>query len=193
MGKNIIDNKNKVITEEEIKDADLFEISDNITYNDQFLGVYKNISVRISEIDCQNSFHGIVISMNIIKKLNSTTIVSNTSIKKDNPLADSPLVTKSEKSFKVYSTNPKSAKHLFSRTAIEDFKKLQQRFSGKSISCIAKNNNLFIAISTYKELCSIANLNIPITNLKQYDVILEKFISIFEIIEELKLYENTGL
>ena len=191
-----IDNKNKVITEDEIKDAELFNVNNDMTYNDQFLGVYKYITVRIAEVSCPKEFHGVIISMNTIKKFNGTTIITNTPLNTEHKLADKAITldnTKFAKLFKIYSTDKKAPGDLLTKTFIEKLKKLQEKFSGDSISYSFKNNNVFIAIPTYKELFSVGRLNTPITDTKQYDVLLIKLISIFEIIEELKLYENTGL
>jgi len=191
-----IDNKNKVITEDEIKEADLFNIQSDISYNNQFLGIYEYITVRIAEVSCPNEFHGVIISMNTIKKFNGTTIITNTPLNPEHDLADNAIKLdniKFAKLFKIYSTDKKLPGNLLTKAFIEKLKNLQEKFSGSSISCCLKNNNLFIAIPTYKELFSVGRLNIPITDTKQYDELLIKFISVFETIEELKLYENTGL
>lgn len=97
------------------------------------------------------------------------------------------------KQFDVYSTDQVEARYLLTTAFMERYKNVREAFSGSSISCSFVNNTFLIAISTKEDLFSLGRLDIPLTELSQYNTILNDFISVFELCEELKLYQNTGL
>ena len=97
------------------------------------------------------------------------------------------------KQFDVYSTDQVEARYLLTTAFMDRYKNVRKAFSGSSISCSFVDNTFLIAISTKEDLFSLGRLDIPLTELSQYNTILNDFISVFELCEELKLYQNTGL
>ena len=141
-----------------------------------------------------NVFYGILISVKNFKSFKGHTVILSNNSKNYTKYDKVNLEDiKFSKQFKVYSTDQIEARYLLTPSVMERLKNIQNKFLGNSISCSFRDNDLLIAIPTKKDLFSIGNLDIPVTDMKQYKIFLDELISIFEIIEELKLYENTGL
>ncbi|MEE3348684.1 MAG: DUF3137 domain-containing protein [Candidatus Gastranaerophilaceae bacterium] len=198
---------NAIISIYELKDSKIISHFENMDVDDNFIGSYKNIPINISEMhlyyetrdskgrtQTHTAFRGVVIKLEIPKHFKSHTIVKPKVLVNSGPYEEVKLEdTEFSKKFHVRSNDQVEARYLLTTTFMERFKNIQSVFEAKTISCSFLNNTLLMAIPVRKDLFSLGDLSKPVTDTKQYEVFLNELISIFELIEELKLYNNTGL
>ena len=196
-----------VIYDEEIKMSKLFTRFDRNKTDDNFIGSYKNVPIRISEVELTyttrdsrghrhryTEFKGVLISLEIPKKFTGHTIVRERDLINFGPYQEVKLEDPEfSKNFYVSSTDQVEARYLLTTAFIQRYKNVQKAFGANTISCSFLANKLLLAIPSYKDLFSLGDLNKPASDTKQFTVFLNEMISIFELIEELKVYQNIGL
>ena len=193
-----------------IKNSELIEYFEDYDTDDNFRGSYKGVDIKIAESELtytteskdgkthtHTAFKGILISIDIPKNFSGHTIVLDKSNKRKD-LLDCYYKIKLEdvefeKMFNVYSTDQVESRYLLTTAFMQRFKNIRNIYGAKYISCSFLDKTLLIAIPVEKDMFSLGDLDVPVTDSKQYDVLLSEIIAIFEIIEELKLYQNTGL
>ena len=197
-----------IIPEDEIRRSRLFENFDKINIDDNFAGSYKNIAIRISEAemtyetrdskgnrDVKVVFDGVLISLQIPKKFNCHTLVKKRAILGNSGPYDEVKLEDPEfsKQFYVNSNDQVEARYLLTTAFMQRYKNIQKAFNASKIECCFLNTNLLIAVSVSKDLFALGSLNKHLTDTKQFTIFLNEIISILEMIEELKLYQTTGL
>jgi len=197
----------EIINKSELKASEIISYFEYIDVDDNFAGSYKGIPIRISEMELYykdkdsegreetyTSFKGIVIKLGVLKHFKYHTIVKPKELINSGPYNEVKLEDPEfSKKFHVRSQDQVEARYLLTTAFMERFKNIQKTFEGKTISCSFLNNTLLIAIPVKKDLFALGDLSKPVTDTEQYEIFLNELISIFELIEELKLYENTGL
>ena len=198
---------NEIISKYELKDSKIISHFENMDVDDNFIGSYKNIPINISEMhlyyktkdskgrtQTHTAFKGVAIKLEIPKHFKSHTIIKPKVLVNSGPYEEVKLEdTEFSKKFHVRSQDQVEARYLITTAFMERFKNIQHAFEAKTISCSFKDNTLLLAIPVKKDLFSLGDLNKPVTDTQQYEIFLKELISIFELIEELKLYQNTGL
>lgn len=200
--------KTSPIRDGEIRLSKLFTRFERMTEDDNFVGSYKGVPIKISETELtytttdseghtetNTEFKGVLISIELPKKFSGHTIVKKTKkLINDKGFSEVKLEdVEFSKQFHVTSTDQVEARYLLTPAFMQRYKNIQQAFGADPISCSFLNNNVLFAIPIYKDLFSLGDLDKPITDAIQFNTFLNEIISIFEMIEELKLYENTGL
>lgn len=191
----------------EIKRSQLFTRFEENTPDDNFKGSYKNVPIRISETKltyvthdskgrrCTHTeFKGVLISIEIPKKFVGHTIIKEKSIWGGGPYQEVKLEDPEfSKRYIVRSNDQVEARYLLTTAFMQRYKGLQKSFQGSSICASFLDNKLLLAISVDKDLFSLGDLNKPTDDTKQFTIFLNEIVSIFELIEDLKLYQNIGM
>lgn len=193
------------IRDGEIKMSKLYTQFDKMNADDNFIGSYKDIPIRITETELtfettdsdghretMTEFKGVLIGLGIPKHFTGYTIIKPKTVGgpyKEVKLEDVDF----SKKFTVRSTDQVEARYLLTPAFMERYKNIQKAFGGESISASFLDNKLLIAISVHKDLFSLGALNKPMGDTKQFTVFLNEIVSVFEMIEELKLYQNIGM
>lgn len=191
-----------------IRDTTLFSRFDDKIDDDNFFGTYKGIEICIDESLLQyetrdskgnrhthTEFDGVFVTLNLPKKLNAHTIIRkrvlmmNKKVYEEIKLEDTEFMKK----YFVDGSDQVECRYLLTTAFMERFKNLQKTFGGNSIQASFNGNQIFIAISTSKDLFSIANVTKPLNDTKQFTTLLEEFVAILSIVDELKLNQNIGL
>lgn len=197
------------ISQDEIKKSKLFKYYERYETDDNFSGSYRGVNVRIAEAELTYTvdsskgertvveFDGVLISINIPKSIVGHTMVLDKKDKRQQFLSEYKEVKLEDvefsKMFNVYSTDQVESRYLLTTAFMERFKNIRNVFGGDLISCSFLDKTLLIAIPVDKDMFSLGDLDVSILDTEQYNVFLNEIISIFELIEELKLYQNTGL
>lgn len=196
-----------VVFDEEIKMSKLYTSFDESKTDDNFIGSYKNVPIRISEKELfyitrdskgrrhkHVEFKGVFISIEIPKNFTGHTIVREKGLINLGPYKEVKLEDPEfSKMFYVSSTDQIEARYLLTTAFMQRYKNIQKAFSARTISCSFLANKLLLAIPSNRDLFSLGDLNKPVGDTRQFTVFLNEIISIFELIEELKVYQNTGL
>ena len=197
-----------VVSTDEIRMSRLINRFNKINIDDNFVGSYKNVSIRISEAkmeyetrnskgerDVTTVFDGVLISLEIPKKFHCHTLVKKRAIIGNNGPYDEVKLEDPEfsKQFYVNSNDQVEARYLLTTAFMQRYKNIQKAFNASKIECCFLNNNLLLAVSVSRDLFALGDLNKPLTDTKQFTTFLNEIISILEMIEELKLYQTIGL
>lgn len=195
------------IGEGEIRMSKLFTRFEYMKNDDNFSGSYKEMPIRITETELtyettdskgrrqtHTEFKGVLISVEIPKNFTGHTIVKKRSLINSAPYKEVKLEdVEFSKEFYVSSTDQIEARYLLTAAFMQRYKNIQKAFGANNIECSFLHNRLLIAVSVNKDLFSLGDLNRPVTDTKQFTVFLNEIISIYEMIEELKLYQNIGM
>ena len=139
-------------------------------------------------------YNGVYILLEIPKKFKGHTVVTIPKYKKAVPYEEVKLEdVEFSKMFYVGSTDQVEARYLLTTAFMQRFKNIQKMFGGEYITCSFLYSSLLIFVPTDKDLFSIGDLDEDVADPKQFNTMLKELISIFELIEELKVYLNTGL
>ena len=195
-------------TENEIKNADIFSYFENMETDDNFSGIYRDMPVEISETHLtyttrdskgrrttHTRFKGILISIGAAKKFTSHTIVrtraliGNKKVYEEVKLEDPEF----QKKFFVDSNDQIEARFLLTPAFIERFKNISTSFYASESQCSFRDGKVLVALSVSKDLFKLGDLYTPVTDSKAYKIFLNEIISIFEMVDHLKLLEKTGL
>ena len=193
------------IDDEIIGKSLLFNYYNRHSGDDYFEGQYKNIKMTISEEEMRikhnkgNStvFKGIVILLDFPKRFAGQTVVFkdwkyfncfHTTAKEFEKITLEDV--RFEKEFEIYSTDQIEARYLLTTAFMERILKVREVFKGKKIQFSFFDNQLLIAINTSADMFEPASLFKRSTDRRPIDTVLEQFISIFAIVEFLKLTQQ---
>lgn len=195
------------IYDEEIRMSKLYTRFDRMEEDDNFIGSYKDVPIRISEVKLSyetrdsrgrrhrhTEFKGVLISLEIPKRFTGHTIVRPRVLLGSGPYKEVKLEDPEfSKRFYVSSTDQVEARYLLTTAFMQRYKNIQKAFNANNIACSFLNNKLLLAVSVSKDLFSLGDLNKPVADTNQFTIFLNEIISILEMIEELKVYQNIGL
>lgn len=191
----------------EIRHSKLFTKFEEKTTDDNFTGSYKNVPIRISETKLtyetrdskgrrhtHTEFQGVLISLEIPKKFVGHTIIKEKSLLGSGPYQEVKLEDPEfSKRFMVRSNDQVEARYLLTTAFMQRYKGIQRAFRGSSIGASFLDDKLLLAVSVSKDLFSLGDLSKPTDDTKQFTIFLNEIISIFEMIEDLKLYQDIGM
>ncbi|MBQ8465812.1 MAG: DUF3137 domain-containing protein [Alphaproteobacteria bacterium] len=173
--------------------------------DDYFCGTYKDVRMIISEEHLSKKhnkgestiFEGIIILLDFPKKFNGQTVVLkdwghfnflHTTEKKLERIKLEDIIF--EKEFEVYGTDQIEARYLLTTAFMERMLLVRNAFKGKKIQFSFFDSKLFIAINTSKDMFEPASLFKSSTDRRPINDVLEQFISVFSIVEFLKLTQQ---
>ncbi len=162
----------------------------------KFIYDMHNAVVTNSNSEKEQGYKGVFILLEIPKRFTGHTVVTIPEYKRAVPYDEVKLEdVEFSRQFYVGSTDQVEARYLLTTAFMQRFKNIQNIFGGKYITCSFLNSSLLIFVPTDSErdLFSIGSLDENVADPKQFGIMLKEIISIFELIEELKLYQNTGL
>ena len=195
----------KNIDDEIIKKSQLIGKFNRHNGDDYFCGTYKNVQMVISEEELSMKhnkgestvFKGVMIILDFPKKFNGQTVIFkdwghfnffHTTEKKLERIKLEDVLF--EKEFEVYGTDQIEARYLLTAAFMERMLCVRDAFKGKKIQFSFFDNHLFIAINTSKNMFEPASLFKCTTDRRPINDVLEQFISVFSIVEFLKLTQQ---
>ena len=176
--------------------------------DDNFYGTYKGININVNETKLKyqtrdskgnrrthTEFEGVMVQLELPRNFKAHTVIRkrvallNKKVYEEIKLEDPEFM----KRYFVDGSDQVESRYLLTTSFMERFKNLQKAFGASGLEASFNGNNLVIAISTSKDLFRIGKLNRPLADTKQFTTLLEEFISILAIVDELKLNQNIGL
>lgn len=199
------------LTSYDIKDSYIFPHFDEFSADDCFSGTYKGVGIRICEErliqhiqgrrgKSKNTvFLGIALEIDMNKNFYHHTFV-----RKDKGIFNRLSYVKGfekvaledvvfEKEFEAYSQNQIEARYVLTTAFMERMLKLKEIYKGKSIQFSFQDSKVLIAIDTKEDMfepCKLLK-----TNLQEEQVykVFNQFMTIFSVIDVLKLNQRTGM
>lgn len=197
-----------VIEHFEIKASKIFSYWEDLSTDDNFYGEYRDMPLKISEAyltyqtrDSKGrrtthiTFKGAIITIGVGKNFTGHTIVrkrallGNSSTYEEVKLEDPEF----SKIFYVDSNDQVEARFLLTTAFMERFKNIKNAFGASHAECSFKDNKLMIALATGRDLFALGGLNKPLTDTKQFQNFMMELVSIYEMIDLLKVTNKTGL
>lgn len=96
------------------------------------------------------------------------------------------------KKYTTYSTDQIEARYLLTTSMIERLDNLKLSFNAKYIRGSFKDDKLILAIATDKDMFAMGS-DFKETNYQTFETLFNEIVSILKIVDQLKLYEKTGL
>lgn len=199
---------NSTISYEEINDSKLFPYWEDRETDDNFYGTYNNMPLNISETkltyttrdskgrrETHTAFKGAVITIGVEKNFTGHTIVRRRAFLLNQKSYQEVKLEDPEfsKMFFVDSNDQIEARYVLTTAFMERFKNIKNAFGARHAECCFKDKKLMIALSTTKDLFVLGNIFTPVNDTKQFMIFLKEIISIYEMIDCLKLQSKTGL
>lgn len=200
--------QDKVIDYSEIKSSEIFGHWEDLSTDDNFYGSYRDMPLKISEAHLtyetrdskgrrttHTRFKGALISIGVGKNFTGHTIVrkrvmlGNKRVYEEVKLEDPEF----SKMFYVDSNDQVEARFVLTTAFMERFKNIKNAFGASHAECAFKDNKIMLALSTKKDLFALGGFNKPMTDTKQFQTFMMELISIYEMIDLLKVTEKTGL
>ena len=192
-------------TTDYMRTLDLFPSFEICQYDDCFHGSYNDVKLGVSEIKLKDIyydskgrrhqhivFQGLFVCTSSFKKFEGRTI-----IKRDGGArfaGDSRVHLEDpefEKCFDVISNDQIEARYLITPAFMNRMVELNKKGIGRTMSVSFENDNINIAIASSKDWFEIPLFK-PATDIANYRAIILELISIFSIIDTLKLDQNIG-
>ena len=144
-------------------------------------------------------FRGVIVEFDMNKNFKGHTIFhENSSIAKKIPLekkyykkVNLESVT-FENKYNVYSNDQIEARYILTPSLIERIENLKFAFKAKYVRGSFKNNKLTLAIHTGKDMFAMGS-DFKDSDIHTFEELYDEIISVLQIVDELKLNENTGL
>ncbi len=200
------------VSEDEIKNSMIIPFVDRAskTFDDCFVGEYRNVKIAISEceysIKTNNSstdiLEGVVIKIDMNKNFDGATVIRPRKPGYRDKQDDLKRAKLSEvkledpefcQKFIVYSTDQIEARYLITTSFMERFKAVEKAFNAKFAYCSFHGTSVYIAPHTGKDMFSLCSLVKPIYNREQFEILFEEFASILALVDHFKLDKKLGL
>lgn len=196
-----------VIDKYTLKETRLFDRFENKTDDDSFYGTYHGLHININETrltyttrdsdghrHTHTEFKGVIAQIDFNKSFKGHTIIRkreflNSKVYDEIKLEDPEF----SKMYFVDGSDQVESRYILTTSFIERFKNVKKAFGALGIEASLKDNKILIAISTSKDMFKLGNINKPVNDTKQFNELLNEFLSILAIVDELKLNQNIGL
>lgn len=193
------------LTRDELEDSYIFPRFDTFEADDCFEGVYQDVKMRVMEERLKvyqhtkngrrevKVFQGVAVECDVKKNIKARTIVLKDSgifnrFKSVGKLERIRLEdVKFEKMFEVFGTDQIESRRLLTPIFMERLLKLKDLFQGKSIQFSFQYGKLLIAIATNQDMFEPFSFFKSNLNRAKVGTVFEQFLTIFEIIDILKL------
>ena len=185
----------------------LFGRFDHKKDDDCFYGTYKGLAINIDETELyyitrdsdghshkHTEFKGVIAQIDFSKNFKGHTIIRrrgllNSKVYEEVKLEDPEF----SKMYFVDGSDQIESRFILTTSFMERFKNIKNAFNASQMEASIKDNKILIAISTTKDLFKLGNISKPVNDTKQFTKMLDEFVSILEIVDELKLNQNIGL
>ncbi len=199
--------KSYVIDKYTIKESTIFDRFEDKKDDDSFYGTYKGLAININETELtyttrdsegrtekHTEFKGVIAQIDFKKRFMGHTIIrnrcfANRRVYEEIKLEDPEF----SKKYYVDGSDQVESRYILTTSFMERFKNIKTAFRASSIQASIKDSKILIAISTDKDLFRLGDINKPINDTKQFTELLNEFVSILAIVDELKLNQNIGL
>ena len=200
--------KHSVIDVYSIRGTTLFSRFEWKEDDDSFFGSYKGIDININECKLKyetrdskgnrsthTEFGGVLVQLNMPRNFKAHTIIRKRTMMLNKKVYEEIKLEDPEfmKKYFVDGNDQVECRYLLTTAFMERFKNIQKAFGASELQASFNGREMIMAISTNKDLFRIGSLNRPLADTKQFTALLEEFISILAIIDELKLNQNIGL
>jgi len=193
------------LREDELQDSRIFPSFDTFEADDCFKGIYQGVPIRVMEERLKvyhrtkhgrrevTVFKGVAVELDLQKMFTSHTIVLKDSgifnrLKRFSGLERIRLEDpKFEKIFEVYGSDQIEARRQLTPVFMERILKLKNLYGGKSIQFSFYEGKLLIAIKTNQDMFEPFSFFKTNINKPKIDTVFEQFLTIFEIINILKI------
>lgn len=190
--------KCKILPPEKMKDY---------SFEDGFIGKYKNINIAISEYytnkNSTNNFsQGVIVKFDMNKNFNGNTVIRprdafNVSSEVDLKLNNMEKIDLEDPNFNekffVYSTDPIEARYLLTPAFMERLYETSDAFNSKAEYCSFYENSIYIVLDTGEDMFDLCDLNTPMDDKEQYNILYNELASILDLIDYFKLDQKLGL
>lgn len=195
------------IDEYTIKESKLYTHFNRKCDGDNFYGTYKGLSVEVDEtalIDTKRDsgehmrtyteFGGVLVQIDFKKNFKGHTIIRRRRLLNNKCYEEVKLEDPEfSKMYFVDGSDQIESRYILTTSFMERFKNIKNAFRASQMEASIKDSKILIAISTKRDLFKLGSLNRPINDTKQFTKMLNELVSIFDIIDELKLNQNIGL
>ena len=189
----------------EIEESHIFPAADEYEADDCFVGSWQGVTLRICEqtlkkirrgkhkTQKKTVFQGIAIDFELNKTFRGETIVLKDSgfLNKFKTIKGFERVgledPQFEKMFEVYATNQVEARYLLNPVFMEQVVKLKDLYKGKSVQLYFSYTHVLIAIDTKQDMFEPYSFFKTNLNKKKIDLVFEEFITVFSIIDILRI------
>ena len=187
------------------KEAGAIPYYERVADDDVFFGVYKGVNYHIVESEYEKgsgksrttTFKGVVIKLDMNKEFSSHTVVCSGNLFHSSPVGTLKRTeledVEFEKKYDVFTNDPVDARYLLTPSFMEKLKNISLAFHCSIIKCAFYKSHLIISINTDTDLFSIGSLVKPVVDKKQFAELLEQFVSILALIDQLELNKNLML
>lgn len=201
----------KGLSLEEIDKSHIFPSADIIEADDCFEGSFQDVRIRVCEQIFKNIqrtkrgkkevvvFQGIAVELAMNKNFQGQTVVLKDSgffnrfkglsgferIRLEDP--------QFEKLFEVYGTDQVEARYLLTPVFMERIIKLKDLYKSKSIQLSFHDNNVLIAVKTKEDMFEPYSFFKTNLNKQKIDRVFEQFLTVFSIVDILKLAQKVNL
>ncbi len=194
-----------------IRDAEMFVsagLFKEFTYggiDDRFTGTYNGVPVNLFEgewfrgkgNDSRTVFKGLLIELNMNKKFTGHTVLMEDKLFHKPPLNHLKHTVledvKFEKKYDVFTDDEVEARYILTPTFMERLAAIKMAFKCDVTRCAFKDGKLLIAMKTGKDLFSLGSLIKPVNDLEQFKTFSNQLVSIYQLIDHLKLTEKAVL
>lgn len=198
-------NCEKYYNQSEFHEVGLVNYYNSESFDDRFYGNYNNTKFEIIEADLDhvkssgkhrtrtNIFKGIILKLHLEKDFQSHTLIRpdgllKTPIKnlKRTELEDVIF----EKKYDVYTNDEIEARVIITTAFMERLNNIENVFKTQKTYVAFLKNKLYIGLHTRKDMFKICSLNEPINSAKYFLEIFEEIISVYRLIDFLKIKNN---
>ena len=195
-----------VIDKYTLRETRLFGRFEDKNDDDSFYGTYHGLHININETrltsrDAERrkhtsvEFDGVIVQIDFNKTFKGHTIIRQREFLGTKKIYDEIKLEDPEfsKMYFVDGSDQIESRYILTTSFMERFKNVKKAFGTSGIKASFKDNKILIAISTGKDLFKLGDLKRPVNDTKQVNDLLNEFLSILAIVDELKLNQNIGL
>lgn len=200
------------VTESDIINSKIIPRADvcSKSFDDCFVGKYRNVPVAVSECKCKISqgkstrtlLEGVVVKIKMNKNFEGMTVIrpkdtsyyDNYSDLKRAHLEEVKLEDPEfDRQFAVYSTDQVEARYLITTAFMERLKQIETAFISRYTYCSFYGDSIYIAPHTGCDLFTLCRLTKPVTDVTQFELLFQEFVSILALVDHFKLDKKLGL
>ncbi len=185
----------------------LFDRFEDQKEDDCFYGTYKGLQINIDETELSYTtrdskgnrhkhivFSGVLAQIDFKKPFKGHTIIRTRGLFNSKAYEEVKLEDPEfSKMYFVDANDQIEARYILTTSFMERFKNIKNSFSASQMEASIQDSKILIAIHTTKDLFKLGDLNRPVNDTKQFTELLNEFVSILAIVDELKLNQNIGL
>ncbi len=190
----------------EIKSLNFFKSAETQRIDDHIEGKYKNLKVYITEMILQHTeesgknrhtvtdFRGLVVKTKLNKNYKGKTLITAKNfcnvVSKRNLEEIKLEDVEFEKIYNVYSDDQIEARYLLDLGFMEKIKQARSIFDGLAIHFAIADDTFYIFVNSHKNYFEVAEIKKGIYDADRFRKVCFEFVSIFKLIEHLKLIKE---